>query len=145
NASLDVRATATNGSITLGSNATISGTSDVNATGDVIYSFQADNISLGASNAIGAGGKTNVTTVSLGPTTAGRAITLGGKSAGTLGLTQAELSSISASGITIGHAGAGDVSTAAALTLPNLNNVSIESGANINLNHAMTLDSGAAL
>ncbi|WGG51894.1 hypothetical protein [Rugamonas sp. DEMB1] len=133
---LAVTASEANGGIVVGSNGNISGVASA--------TLLADNMTLG--HGIDAGGPGGSGSVTLAPFTAGRAVTLGGKAGGTLGLESGELSGISSHTLTLGNGSAGAIASAANLGLDDLVDLNLISGAAITLNHNITLgDANATL
>ena len=102
----------------------------INTTG--ASSFAADAVTINTST-----GSVNAGAVTLKPFTAGRAIDLGTKTAGTLGLNDAELDRITAGLLQIGDANSGAITVSAALT--QVSSLSLTTGAGMMLNQSVTM------
>ncbi|MES2347619.1 MAG: hypothetical protein V4641_08605, partial [Pseudomonadota bacterium] len=137
----DARAEAADGYITVGQYGSIH--TSYNGSNAPLISFTADNINLNsAAGTIGTTNSDGFASVSFAPYTVSRAITLGAKTAGTLGLSQADFDTVSAGSVVVGHSGAANINSGGALSFNTVNNVLLESGADINLNHALSLGTG---
>ncbi|MNR76095.1 Heme/hemopexin-binding protein precursor [compost metagenome] len=136
---LDARANVAGGFITIGANGRIS----TDGSTPSLISFVADNINLnGADASIGSGTSNGDDTVAFSTYTANRDIVLGGTASGKLGLSASGLRSVSGGTLAIGHSAAGSIASGGAVNLNGIGNLSLESGADISLNHALTV-SGA--
>jgi hypothetical protein len=86
-----------------------------------------------------------VTPITIAPQSAGRAINLGTKVAGQLGITNTEFNRITASTVVIGNGSSGGVTVSSGLTRTSSTNVELRSGADINLNASLNTGGGGLL
>ena len=113
-------------SLTMNNNTVVRGTGGI--------TFTVDDMSIGTTGTnINAG----TATASFLTKTAGRAIDLGTDTAGTLGLTDAELDRVTAGLVQIGNATSGIITVSAAIT--HGNNLSLTTGAGITANQSLTM------
>ncbi|MBI3268847.1 MAG: filamentous hemagglutinin N-terminal domain-containing protein [Planctomycetes bacterium] len=106
----------------------------VQGTGGVTYT--GDNISLGAASATNAGAND----VAVNQNTNGTLIDLGGAdAAGTLGLTDAELDTLTTGNIEVGNGNSGNVTVTAAIDTANTNVLSIITGGGVTQNAGQTI------
>ena len=126
------------GSSPIGVQVTTDGIITASAAGIAVL---ADNINLASTTSISTGGS-----VLIGPRTAGYQVDIGTETAGKLSLTDAELDTVTASGLlTLGDSAAGDVTISSSITRSSSTNLRLLSNANVFQDASINVNGGSVL